>query len=184
MPHSTSYWPKTGDYVEWCPERVKPLDPFIPFIHKMSELVIRRYLSLFWLQFISLKNLDTLSKYCSDNEYAKNSYELIRKAFDDYKADEICVAFNGGKDCTALLHIVYSVFIAKYPNNKLNVFYIAIPESFPSLENFVQQSVRRYALNLITYSEPDFKKSMQKLKNETKISAIFMGTRSGDLPKH
>ncbi|CAG2114974.1 unnamed protein product [Medioppia subpectinata] len=25
---------------------------------------------------------------------------------------------------------------------------------------------------------------MQKLKNETKISAIFMGTRSGDLPKH
>ncbi|CAG2165813.1 unnamed protein product [Oppiella nova] len=132
----------------------------------------------------SQQSLDSLSKYCSDNEYANNSFELITKAFNEYKPEEICVAFNGGKDCTALLHIVYSIFVAKYPNNSLNTFYISIPESFPSLENFVRQSVRRYNLNLISYSDSDFKKSMQKLKNETKIKAILMGTRASDLPKH
>jgi len=130
------------------------------------------------------QSLDTLWKYCSDNEYAKNSYDLIRKAFDDYKPEEICISFNGGKDCTALLHIVYSIFVTKYPNNKLNAFYISIPETFPSLENFVRQSVQRYDLNLISYCDSDFKKSLQKLNSDTKIRAIFMGTRAGDLPKH
>jgi len=130
------------------------------------------------------ESIDQLMKYSLDNIYVKNSIELITKALNDYKPEELCIAFNGGKDCTALLHIVYTVFVTKYPNNKLNVFYIEFPESFASLENFVRQTVTRYDLNLITYCSIDYKIALQKLKNETQIKAIFMGTRISDLPEN
>lgn len=32
----------------------------------------------------------------------------IEMALDTYSADELCVGFNGGKDCTALLHLYYA----------------------------------------------------------------------------
>ncbi|XP_054164462.1 FAD synthase-like [Oppia nitens] len=132
----------------------------------------------------SRQSVDTLMKYCSDNDYVRHSFDLINKSLDDYKPEEICVAFNGGKDCTALLHLVYTIFITKYPNNLLNVFFISIPDIFPLLDNFVQQSVERYNLNLISYSESNFKLALKKLNTETKIRSIFMGTRISDVPKH
>jgi len=130
------------------------------------------------------QSIDRLLKYSSDHEYVKNSIDLITKSLSDYKPEEICVSFNGGKDCTALLHIVYSIFVTKYPNNKLNAFYISIPDTFPSLEAFVEQSVRRYNLNLMSYCDSDYKKALQKLKSDTKVKAIFMGTRASDIPNH
>lgn len=35
--------------------------------------------------------------------------KTIEAALDQYSADQICVGFNGGKDCTALLHLYYAV---------------------------------------------------------------------------
>lgn len=32
----------------------------------------------------------------------------IEKALDLYRLKEICIGFNGGKDCTALLHLFYA----------------------------------------------------------------------------
>lgn len=32
----------------------------------------------------------------------------IEKALELYRLNEICVGFNGGKDCTALLHLFYA----------------------------------------------------------------------------
>lgn len=132
----------------------------------------------------SHQSIEHLFKYGSDNGFVQKSIDWVSKALNEFTADEICISFNGGKDCTALLHIVYSLFITKYPNNKLNAFYIEIPDSFPSLENFVRQTVRRYDLNLMFYCTPDYKKALQCLKNDTKIKAIFMGTRISDLPNN
>jgi len=130
----------------------------------------------------SQKSIEVLLKYSKDHEYVKNSISLISKSLDDYKPEELCISFNGGKDCTALLHIVYSIYVNKYPNKKLNVFYIEMPETFPSLHHFVQLTIQRYNLNLMPYPGPNYKTALEMLKNETQIKAIFMGTRSSDLP--
>ena len=34
--------------------------------------------------------------------------KTMEAALDQYTAEEICVGFNGGKDCTALLHLYYA----------------------------------------------------------------------------
>lgn len=132
----------------------------------------------------STQSINTLMKYSAENEFVRNSIELITKSLNDYKPEEICIAFNGGKDCTALLHMVYTVFITKYPNNKLNAYYIEIPETFASLDNFVRLSVARYDLNLITVCGADYKLALESLKQKTNIKAIFMGTRFSDMPSH
>lgn len=38
----------------------------------------------------------------------KSALKTIEAALDQYSSDQICVAFNGGKDCTALLHLYYA----------------------------------------------------------------------------
>ncbi len=38
-----------------------------------------------------------------------HAINTIEEALDRYKLDEICAGFNGGKDCTALLHMYYAV---------------------------------------------------------------------------
>jgi len=38
--------------------------------------------------------------------------------------DEICTGFNGGKDCTALLHLVFTVACQKKLEDSLSVMYI------------------------------------------------------------
>lgn len=41
-------------------------------------------------------------------ESVKSALKTIEAALDQYSTDEVCVGFNGGKDCTALLHLYYA----------------------------------------------------------------------------
>lgn len=38
----------------------------------------------------------------------------IEEALDRYSLAQLCVGFNGGKDCTALLHLVHAA-VERYP---------------------------------------------------------------------
>ena len=38
-----------------------------------------------------------------------NAITTVEKALEQYKLEEICAGFNGGKDCTALVHLWYAV---------------------------------------------------------------------------
>ena len=58
------------------------------------------------------------------------------------------------------------------------------PNRFQSPDNFVRQSVDRYDLNLITVCGTDYKLALESLKQKSKIKAIFMGTRTSDMPNH
>ncbi|XP_056142442.1 FAD synthase isoform X2 [Lampris incognitus] len=42
-------------------------------------------------------------------EKVSSALRTIEAALDQYSTDRICVGFNGGKDCTALLHLYYAV---------------------------------------------------------------------------
>ncbi|MEQ2174046.1 hypothetical protein GOODEAATRI_003767, partial [Goodea atripinnis] len=41
-------------------------------------------------------------------EKVKCALNTVETALDQYSAEQVCVGFNGGKDCTALLHLYYS----------------------------------------------------------------------------
>lgn len=41
-------------------------------------------------------------------EKVTSALKTIEAALDQYSTEEVCVGFNGGKDCTALLHLYYA----------------------------------------------------------------------------
>lgn len=50
-----------------------------------------------------------LEKICDEHlqKPVKDALAVCREALSRYKLEEICIGFNGGKDCTALLHLWY-----------------------------------------------------------------------------
>lgn len=42
------------------------------------------------------------------SEKVMSALKTIEAALDQYSVEEVCVGFNGGKDCTALLHLYYA----------------------------------------------------------------------------
>jgi FAD synthetase len=55
----------------------------------------------------------------------------------------LALSFNGGKDCTVLLHLLYVVFANKFPDsipcaNFLTV-YFELPDTFDSVTKFITE---------------------------------------------
>jgi len=99
-----------------------------------------------------------------------------------YQADEICIGFNGGKDCTALLHLYYAVVYKKDPERckHLLTLFIKTGEPFNELDHFMKDTIKRYGLETIQF-EGDMKCELAKLlKERPKIKAVLMGTRKSD----
>jgi FAD synthetase len=38
----------------------------------------------------------------------KQAMNIIEEALEKYSVPELCVSFNGGKDCTVILHLVFA----------------------------------------------------------------------------
>ncbi len=55
--------------------------------------------------------LNMYTKYLTETALGKKvaaALGTIEMALEKYSTNEICVGFNGGKDCTALLHLYYA----------------------------------------------------------------------------
>lgn len=109
------------------------------------------------------------------------SITVLEECLQQYPEECIGISFNGGKDCTVLLHLAYCVLcknIKKKPS--LKAFYFRPLDPFPEIEEFIRLSVERYQLNLLTYKTP-IKNSLWKLLEENpEIKVILMGTRYSD----
>uniref|UniRef100_A0A8C3JHM2 FAD synthase n=2 Tax=Calidris pygmaea TaxID=425635 RepID=A0A8C3JHM2_9CHAR len=106
----------------------------------------------------------------------------IEEALDRYSLAQLCVGFNGGKDCTALLHLVHAAVERRYParQEKLQVLYIRIVSPFPEMEQFIQATVRRYKIQLCTV-EGSIQEALAHLKEQQpQLEAVLMGTRRTD----
>lgn len=117
-------------------------------------------------------------------ETLTNSIQVVEKCLDDYKIDEIFISFNGGKDCTVLLHLVHSILVKKYGEREyptLTGVYFKHENTFKEVEEFIAQAAQRYKLNLIT-CEGRIKEGLTQLvKKEGKNwKACFMGVRRQD----
>ncbi|XP_014273888.1 FAD synthase isoform X1 [Halyomorpha halys] len=114
----------------------------------------------------------------------EKSIQTVEKCFDDFKHDEIFISFNGGKDCTALLHLVHSVMLKKYGEKaypSITGVYFRPQHAFKEIEDFIHLSAIRYNVNLITRDGP-IKQSLHALVKEegSNWKACLMGVRRND----
>lgn len=132
-----------------------------------------------------MDSLSILLKFAQTNKYVQESIDVIEKSLLKYKPENTCVSFNGGKDCTAILHLVHSIIKKLSPDgeqHRLNAFYAQLPHHFEEESAFVQATVQRYNLKLMQYSADSLKESLCQFKQDApSIKAIFVGTRNDDL---
>lgn len=111
-----------------------------------------------------------------------SALKTIETALDQYAAAEVCVGFNGGKDCTALLHLYYAALKRRYPDgkDKVKALYIRIVSPFPEMERFLQDTIKRYDLELISV-EGNIRQALSEVQERRpELRAVLMGTRRSD----
>ncbi|KAM6910399.1 FAD synthase [Xenentodon cancila] len=115
-------------------------------------------------------------------EKVKSALKTVEAALDQYSTEHICVGFNGGKDCTALLHLYYSALKRRYPDgkDKVKALYIRMVSPFPEMERFLQDTTKRYNLELISV-EGSIKQALNEVQERRpELRAVMMGTRRTD----
>lgn len=122
-----------------------------------------------------------ISNFSRTNAHVRKSLLIVEEALSKFQPSCICVSFNGGKDCTVVLHLVHSA-LGLSPSRKLLAFYFKSPHSFEEEERFVSETAKIYNLELVQYSHDNLKDSLAKFKVDyPETRAIFVGTRSDDL---
>lgn len=110
-----------------------------------------------------------------------SAQDTINNILDKYSMEQIALSFNGGKDCTLLLHLYRVCFDAKYGKGmQIDGFFIEGDDEFPQVVDFVRTVSKSYNLNVLELSGT-MKHGLAKLKVERpKVEAVLMGSRSTD----
>ncbi|XP_072317768.1 FAD synthase [Eucyclogobius newberryi] len=111
-----------------------------------------------------------------------SALKTIEAALDQYSTEELCVGFNGGKDCTALLHLYYAALKRRSPDGKdrVKALYIRIVSPFPEMERFLQDTIKRYDLELFSV-EGSIRQALSDVQERRpNLKAVLMGTRRSD----
>ncbi|KAI6242105.1 MoCF-biosynth domain-containing protein [Aphelenchoides fujianensis] len=109
------------------------------------------------------------------------SIQVIDDALEQYSLDEIAIAFNGGKDCTALLHLLRSRIDKKYgPQTPIQAFHIRSGVEFAEMADFTRDAARVYRLDIMQVNG-SMEEGLRRLRQRRpKIRAVFMGSRQSD----
>ncbi|MBN3317662.1 FAD1 synthase, partial [Atractosteus spatula] len=111
-----------------------------------------------------------------------SAVQTIETALEQYPPSQICVGFNGGKDCTALLHLYYAVLRRKFPQaeDRVKALYIRIVSPFPEMERFLKDTIKRYDLEVYTV-EGNIRQALIDVQEQhPELQAVLMGTRRTD----
>ncbi|MES1921717.1 hypothetical protein MHBO_003247 [Bonamia ostreae] len=116
------------------------------------------------------------------NSRIARSINIIKRNLDKYRSDELAVCFNGGKDSTVLMFLLFLCYKSKGANllpKELRVVCVTEEREFEDLRIFRERvsKIRKFA---ITYLPPPMKKSLNDLVRSDKIRAVFSGQRVGD----
>ncbi|KAF9084943.1 3'-phosphoadenosine 5'-phosphosulfate sulfotransferase [Mortierella sp. AD031] len=132
----------------------------------------------------------------------RHGVEVIEEAVRRYGPAGISLSFNGGKDCTVLLHLFVAVLYKIHGTEQQHTppdtpqheqqkpphpqrypiasIYVTHKNPFGQVERFVDDEIERYNLNLVRIPGP-MKKALEEynLLNED-VKAIMVGTRRDD----
>ncbi|VDN98582.1 unnamed protein product [Rodentolepis nana] len=139
----------------------------------------------------------------------KHSIEIVTEIIDRYGTEDIILSFNGGKDCIALLHLLFAVLNknsgSKGPFKRPQLFYVREQTPFAEVETFVESTLDFYQYestkisrldsssgenwvqkcsaehpSLIVYSG-HIKQGLARLKHDSpNLKVVFIGTRYAD----
>ena len=107
---------------------------------------------------------------------------MLNEAFNLYEPGEICIGFNGGKDCTVALHLWLIALKMRYPRfqDKLVALYIKNEDPFPEAEKFIKHTALCHNLDLLVI-QSSMKEALESLhEKKPGIKACLMGTRRHD----
>lgn len=106
--------------------------------------------------------------------------QVLLNMLNTYSHDEIFLSFNGGKDCTVLLHLLSDLYVQKYPDRALLCLYIRSKDPFDEIETFVQECADRYCIN-VEVIEGDTRTALTAICSQlTQLKACVMGSRRTD----
>jgi FAD synthetase len=120
----------------------------------------------------------------STNDRFRHAVELIEQCLNDEANNGIqglAFSFNGGKDCTVVLHLLRAVFAKKgLDNSEMLTVYFNNDNDFPELKEFMNSVTQEYGFNVQTV-ENGFKEGIKQLiKDHPKVKFFFMGQRKND----
>ncbi|XP_018577783.1 probable FAD synthase [Anoplophora glabripennis] len=127
-------------------------------------------------------NSDLENIYADPDDRIQQAIEVIEKGLREYGPHNVFLSFNGGKDCTVLLHLICTVLKAKYPNCKSPIvcLYVRSKNAFPEQDKFISQCQTYFNLEVITVTG-SIKEALNKiLLMKLNLKACFMGTRRTD----
>ncbi|KAF9453310.1 adenine nucleotide alpha hydrolases-like protein [Macrolepiota fuliginosa MF-IS2] len=119
----------------------------------------------------------------SDHELAplvKEALKVIDECLDTHGQEGTSISFNGGKDCTVLLHL-YAGSLARRlargePVKPIPSIYIPVPSPFPDLETFIDDTVKAYDLDLYSCRPP----SSQVESVPTPVPTLSLPSNNGE----
>ncbi|KAI0267281.1 hypothetical protein BC834DRAFT_968807 [Gloeopeniophorella convolvens] len=84
----------------------------------------------------------------------KEALEVIDDALDTFGPDKVSLSFNGGKDCTVILHLYAAALAKRTVNPSIPALYIPVPSPFPALETFIVDAARAYNVSIFNCIPP------------------------------
>ncbi|KAG2007053.1 FMN adenylyltransferase, variant 2 [Coprinopsis cinerea AmutBmut pab1-1] len=82
----------------------------------------------------------------------KEALDVIDEALDTHGQDAVAISFNGGKDCTVLLHLYAGALARRLEQGEdmkpIHAIYIPVPSPFTVLEEFIEETTKAYNLDL------------------------------------
>ncbi|KAI8091132.1 uncharacterized protein B0P05DRAFT_528930 [Gilbertella persicaria] len=110
----------------------------------------------------------------------KTALQVIERAYQKYGLDSIALSFNGGKDCTVLLHLVAAVLSRMEYTKPIRTVFVTYPNPFPHVDAFVKVCIERYGLDCVYIPGPMKAALQQYLDTTQPTKAIFVGIRRTD----
>lgn len=106
--------------------------------------------------------------------------QILAEALEKYERKQVFLSYNGGKDCTVLLHMLSEILGDSIDDFK--VIYLRSSEPFEEIEDFVKSCEGFYGINISTV---DSNRGMKDVladicENDKNISAAIMGSRRTD----
>ncbi|XP_017758416.1 PREDICTED: FAD synthase-like isoform X2 [Eufriesea mexicana] len=125
----------------------------------------------------SYYHAESVLKDAENEAHIKCALDILQKCYKMYKPEEVFISFNGGKDCTVVLHL--AACIAKLQNISLLCLYVTA-EPFPEVDSFVEKAAQYYGLELISKKSPMLLALCSLLNEKSNLKASLMGMRKGD----
>lgn len=119
--------------------------------------------------------------------FVRETILAIQQEIQKHNLARIAFSFNGGKDCTVLLHLLRAALAPPfYPETEhtdlagMRVIYFGAPNEFPEIISFMNLCCTQYHFTISETPSKDFKEGMDFLVNNKGIKAVFMGQRRVD----